>query len=314
MPPDRRRPMLSMKTKKLSLLAAAVLACAQSASAIIVFGFGNNDATITTNPGSALPWDNVGAVRNTSGGGPQGSAVYLGNRWVLTANHVVAGASQSVTFDGVTNVAIDTLTPAVQLGSADLKLVRLAAEPAGVSPLAVDTRPIGSTLGNSVLVGWGTGRAAGELVGDTVVNWDMTFSSRARRWGTNATSALAPLEYSFGGFDYSYTSIATILGASTSTTEAALTVYDSGSALFQNISGTWTLVGVAVTVEIDGSSTFATDNPFLTRPPRGDANFFVPVGEYSGEINAVIPEPASVGLGLAGAAAAVVALRRRRSA
>ncbi len=88
----------------------------------IVFFSQGNDANLTS-PGGGLPWDNV--VQMQSPTGPIGTGVYLGNRYVLTAGHVGPLASVKV---GYVDYFLDS-SPAVAIGTADMKLVRLASDP-----------------------------------------------------------------------------------------------------------------------------------------------------------------------------------------
>ncbi len=80
---------------------------------------------------------------------------------------------------------------------------------------------------------------------------------------------------------------------------ATLATLDSGSGMFQKISGTWYLNGLATSVTTTDSSTFGTDITTAPspQPPRpglvGDSNYFVRVGSYNTQIPNLIPEPSA---------------------
>jgi len=113
-------------TMKVSRLLRGVfwlfLSSFDQARAIVFFSQGN-DANLSSPAGLNLPWDNV--VQMQSPTGPIGTGVYLGNRYVLTAGHVDPLTSVKV---GFVDYLLDS-SPAVAIGTADMKLVRLASDP-----------------------------------------------------------------------------------------------------------------------------------------------------------------------------------------
>ena len=116
----------------------------------IVFFSQGNDANLIS-PGGGLPWDNV--VQMQSSTGPIGTGVYLGNRYVLTAGHVGPLTSVKV---GFVDYLLDS-SPAVAIGTADMKLVRLASDP-GLGGVRLNSNP-SADGGAAHLVGYGVGRA-----------------------------------------------------------------------------------------------------------------------------------------------------------
>ena len=94
-----------------TLLAAALLACLPSAHAIVLYN--PNVAGSTTAPENFGYWNNVVSTNGASG-------VYLGEGWVLTANHV--GTPATITIDGM----VKTVASSVQVGNADLRLIRVS--------------------------------------------------------------------------------------------------------------------------------------------------------------------------------------------
>lgn len=263
----------------------------QPASAIILFGLGNS--ANQTDPGTGAPFDSVARVFTTIGGTTRGSAVHLGNGYMLTANHVDVTTNQSFTFDGVTPYALDTgFTPTQVAAGVDMKVFKLTTTPT-VAAANVYTG-VAELTESATLVGWGRGRLVSVPLESAVVSWGGS-ETIAKRWGMNDPDSYFNATYSHNSINYNFESIVTILGTDTGVpaglgdSEAAITQYDSGSAMFQFIGGQWYLTGIAVTVETSESSTFGND---AIVPGRGDANFFARVGNHDGQILALVPEPA----------------------
>ena len=258
------------------------------ANAIVFFSQGN-DANLD-NPGVGLPWDNVVQMRNESG--PIGTGVYLGNRYVLTAGHVGPLTSVKV---GFVDYLLDS-SPAVSIGQADMKLVRLASDP-GLSGVRLNTNPSGDA-GNSYLVGYGVGRSSSSLLGSSPVTWGDS-STAIKRWGTNfVDGAIARVQVA----GYTSDLLRTQFNSNSGANEAALTIYDSGSALFRQIGSEWFLVGLGAYVQNSGYSLASTQ--FNSRD--SDDSYFIRISSYAGsvqEIGAVlVPEPSSRSLVLGGGA------------
>lgn len=258
------------------------------ANAIVFFSQGN-DANLD-NPGVGLPWDNVVQMRNESG--PIGTGVYLGNRYVLTAGHVGPLTSVKV---GFVDYLLDS-SPAVAVGQADMKLVRLASDP-GLSGVRLNTNPSGDA-GNSYLVGYGVGRSSSSLLSSSPVTWGDS-STAIKRWGTNFVD-LAIGAKQVGG--YTSDLLGTQFNSNADADEAALTIYDSGSALFRQIGSEWYLVGLGAYVQNSGYSLASTQ--FNSKD--SDDSYFIRISSYAGsvqEIGAVlVPEPSSRSLFLGGGA------------
>lgn len=286
----------------------------QDANALILWNKDNN--ANQSDPGTGVPWDSVGRVAGTdlSLTSSTGSAIYLGNGFMLTANHVTLGMDQRVTFDGVTSFSVDMTfnggTGAQQVAAGvDLKVFKLTTNPS-VSAVALDST--GGFSSNATLVGFGVGRGATSLETSPVA-WG-ALETVAKRWGTNVPRALQTVSYS----GYSYSALVSIAGNSTASpagvgdNEAAITLIDSGSAMFQFISGTWYLIGVGTTVEQQAGSnttTYARDS--VSGVNRGDANFHASVATYRTDILAIIPEPSTYGLLVMGGSITAWRIRRR---
>ena len=248
-------------------------------SAIVLFSQGN-DVNLA-NPENGLPWDNVVQMRNESG--PIGTGVYLGNRYVLTAGHVGPLTSVKV---GFVDYLLES-SPAVAIGTADMKLVRLASDP-GLSGIRLNTNPAGDG-GNSYLVGYGVGRASGSLLGSSPVVWGDS-TTAIKRWGTNLVDgAIAGVQV--GG--YTSDLLRTQFNSNAGINEAALTIYDSGSALFRQIGSEWYLVGLGAYVQNSGYSLASTQ--FNSKD--SDDSYFIRISSYSNAVNQIgavaVPEPSS---------------------
>jgi len=269
------------------------------ANAIVFFSQGN-DANLD-NPGVGLPWDNVVQMRNESG--PIGTGVYLGNRYVLTAGHVGPLTSVKV---GLVDYLIDS-SPAVAIETADMKLVRLASDP-GLSGVRLNINS-SADVGASHLVGYGVGRASSSLLGSSPVTWGDS-STAIKRWGTNFVDGTRSAE-EVGG--YTSDLLRTQFNTNVGVNEAALTIYDSGSALFRQIGSEWYLVGIGAYVQNSGYSLASTQFNSI----ESDDNYFIRISSYVTAVDVIggvsVPEPSSQSLFFIGAAFLSACLQARRS-
>jgi len=209
----------------------------------------SNDAINAVAPGNDPGWDNVARMSGAS-------AVYLGNRWMITANHV---SDAPVRFrDGrVFSIAPSSDVPLTTPGSptpnvsADLRMFRLTADPGLPSLSIADTSP--RNLSEVMMIGAGTDRAA-DLVGWSVNAQDEwtpaplvsanaqgfnLLSSSHMRWGmnqvfgqpvfsTSSNTIVFNTRYDKFGVPY----------------EAQASVGDSGGGVFQFADNAWKLIGI----------------------------------------------------------------------
>jgi len=236
-----------------------------------------------------------------SDSGPIGTGVYLGNRYVLTAGHV--GPLTSVRI-GFLDYAVDSSAPYL-VGTADMKLVRLVSDP-GLGFVRLNTNPL-SDGGYSYMVGYGVGRASGSLLNSSPVNWGDA-STSAKRWGTNLVDGTISKAQVAG---YTSELLRTQFNNNAGGSEAALTILDSGSALFRQIGSDWFLVGLGAYVQNSGYS--LANSQFNSTD--SDDNYFIRISSYAGsmqQIGAVlVPEPSSRSLFLVGGAFLVAAALAR---
>lgn len=280
-----------------------ILLTSITSQGVILFGLDN--AANQTDPGTGVSFSSVGLLSELGKASPQGSAIHLGGGYMLTANHV--GMRPYVTFDGTTFYQRDlTFTPTQVAPNVDLKVFKLTTTPTvGTANLNGGT---GELIAPATQIGWGVGRNPTVAVDSAAVSWGNT-TTIAKRWGLNTPRAASGISYD----SYTQQAIITVLGSETGSptglgdNEAATTLYDSGSGLFQFLDGSWQLIGVAVAVETSGVSNFGNDQ---INDPNGDLNYFVRVGTYQTQILSLIPEPASLSLVTFGLL--LMLIRRRR--
>jgi hypothetical protein len=213
-------------------LAAAALAFAVAllvlgASAVIIDGV---DGTANTSaPPDDPGWDHVGTRGNLT-------AIYLGDGWVLTANHV--GISDIV-LGGVAHPPV--LQSQSQVEHGDLQLFRLVTEP-GLPPLPL-TSSSPSFDSDLVMIGHGRDRGpATSWGGLSGYAWDTTFSMR---WGTNRVSSRVPFDVVTDGAGGLTRTFAADFGSGLPTLHEAMgAVGDSGGAVFVDTGVSWELAGV----------------------------------------------------------------------
>ncbi len=269
------------------------------ARAIVYYSQGNG--ANLDNPAVGLPCDNV--VQMQSPTGPIGTGVYLGNRYVLTAGHVGPLTSVKV---GFVDYLLDS-SPAVAIGRADMQLVRLALDP-GLGGVRLNSNP-SADGGAAHLVGYGVGRAPSSLLGTSPVTWGDS-STATKRWGTNFVDGAIGAAL-VGG--YTSNLLRTQFNSNAGANEAALTIYDSGSALFRQIGSDWYLVGLGAYVQNSGYSLASTQ--FNSKD--SDDSYFIRISSYAGSsvmIGGVgVPEPSSQSLLFVGVAFLSACLLARRS-
>ena len=285
------------------LALASTWVALQPAGAVILFGLDN--AANQTDPGTGVPFSGVGMLADAGLANPMGTAIYLGGGYMLTANHV--GMKPYVTFDGATYYQRDTsFTPVQVAANVDMQVFRLTTMPTVAA--ANLYRGVNEQVAPATQVGWGLGRSPTVPVDSVAVTWGDA-STLAKRWGLNTPRGLATLASGSGSYAGLYTVLGSDAGspAGLGASEAAATLDDSGSGLFQNLGGTWYLIGLTTGVDTFGTSNFGNDQG---ANPNGDLNYSVRVGSYSSAILAIIPEPSSAGLLACGL---VVVLGRRRT-
>lgn len=302
--------MTNQNLYSLSRLVAGLCLALLPLSSFGIINFGLDNSGNTTDPGTGVPWDAVARVANYDGSSvtsPEGSGVHLGFGYVLTANHVDVNNDTWVSFDGTNWLQRDTSFAAQQVApNVDMQIFKLQSTPTTASVAVYDG--IAEQIAPATLVGWGRGRNPLTPVDSTSVPWGNNATIN-KRWGNNVPRDVATLLYQTG----SYQAIRTVVGSATGTppglgdNEVAATLYDSGSGLFQFLSGRWYLIGITTAVETSGTSNFGDDVIAV----GGDENYFARVSTYHDAIDGIIPETRNFALCFALLGVALVSSQRR---
>lgn len=224
-----------------------------SASGLII----NNVAGTGSTPPANLVDPGFGRV----GRAGNGTGIYLGNGYVMTANHVNLGSSSTAfVLDGVTYARTGPVLSVFDDGNVDtdLKIFRLVDGP-DLPPVTLATSPI--QVGDDVLiVGTGLVRDGpainvqvndGPPTPDPVVKAYVWSDTRQKAWGTSEVSSLrtfTSFQRSVTGFDMDFRDLEG---------EATAAASDSGSAIFRfnALTNEWELAGVPTLVEQPLSAT-----------------------------------------------------------
>jgi hypothetical protein len=210
------------------VLALAILLVTVGVARAVIIETGDGTGN-TTAPPDDPGWDHVGTRSGTT-------VVYLGHRWVLTANHVGAG---DVVIQGQTHPAVPGSTIRFEnpdTTQADLIVFKIFVDP-GLPELKIANFTPG--LNKSLtLIGNGRDRgAATSWMGVDGYGWA---GSRAMRWGTNQVADTLVTALDTQSFTTSFTDPA---APSATADEATAADGDSGGAVFIKLSGVWYLVG-----------------------------------------------------------------------
>ena len=239
------------------IVAGIAVACLRPAIAEAVVVYAMDSSVTSRAPADDPGWNNVAHL---AGAG----AVYLGNRWVLTANHVSDGSitlSDGRSFamvPGSSRQLANTGSAAI-FGSPDLKMFRLVDDPGLPSLTINDARPgIRSTL---MMIGSGRDAAPGfqgwQLTnGTNGFDWKPTalplanatgfnlLPTSSMRWGTNEAAAGAIFA------NNNTLAFSTTFDRVAGGYEAQAAPGDSGGGVFQKVDGQWQLAGIMVSQQL----------------------------------------------------------------
>lgn len=292
-----------------------LVAICQPLEAVVVASGGPNN----TAPGRQPFFNNVGVIGSAS-------AIYLGDGWVMSANHVAGSLPASVNFGGTAyttqagsfqRLENPTHSPTLTLYT-DIVLFRLDSSPALPSvSLALSTPTVGSQV---MMIGNGRTQAATRTYWDRTVipgsandTWVETTEALSNisgfqttgtqevRWGENLVNA-EQFIIDVGQGDV--ISFSTGFDAAGLTHEAQGVSGDSGGAVFSYDGSAWSLSGMMYAV-----STYENQPGGATTAVFGVETAIADIASYRTQILNVIPEPSS---GLLAILGGVVLVRRRR--
>jgi hypothetical protein len=261
----------SLRSARAAFLEALLLAAltvwspfGDAQAVIIETGDGTGNVTA---PPDDPGWANLGTRGGTTG-------VYLGHRWVLTANHVGAGdvVFQGQTYAAVPGSAVRFENPDTSL--ADLIAFKVFGDP-GLPGLPIPNFP---PAVDDPLIAIGNGLNRGtptSFMGLGGYNWG---SGHSMRWGTNVVSEVDLLVNSTYSFASTFSDP---LDPSATAHEAAGANGDSGGAAFIKVGGNWYLAGTLFAISL------YTDQPASTSI-YDNKLFAVDLSFYRADILAVI--------------------------
>ena len=307
--PNVRRMRLS------SLLLFGLIHGWQPAGAVVVVPSGPN----ITAPFGQPYFGNVGALNGAS-------AIYLGDGWVLSADHVAGSLPGSVNFGGVSystqagtfhRLGNPASSPTLSLQT-DMVVFRLIAPP--VLP-GIDISSATPTVGSQVMMIGNGRRQAGALTywdrtentGDGNDTWVETTEALSNisgfqttgthevSWGENVVDANRfTVDIGLGDV----ISFSTRFDAAGLAQEAQAVSGDSGGAVFSYNGSSWELSGMIYAVSTYETQPGGTDTAvFGTQTAIADLSY------YRAEIFSIVPEPSAALLGMFGG---LVLIRRRR--
>ena len=272
-----------------------ILALMSTAHAVAITNDSNSVNLVA--PANDPGWNNVAQMSGAT-------AVYLGNDWMITANHVSDGP---VTFSNgeVINVVPNSdigfsNPPSTGLGgSPDLRMFQLATNPGLPSLQISSTTP---TAGTTVtMIGAGVNHAP------NLIGWDISpttsttpnvwtqvalpyaqvtgfalSSGSQMRWGMNQVQAGGDVAVSPNGSTTVISAAFTTLFSSHSFPYAAQAVSgDSGGGVFQQVNGPWQLAGI-----------MDAQQPLTGQPGGtvvyGEQTYAIDLSVYASQISAVL--------------------------
>jgi hypothetical protein len=235
------------------LCAAALLAATPEAAAVVISP--TFQAPNIQQPANDPGWLNVGRVDG-------GSAVYLGNRWVITANHVDEGdlrLSDGRVLAEAPGSSI-RLTNTGTSAAPDLRMFRLQDDPGLPAMNLASVAPVSGS--QVMMIGAGVNRAP-ELLGwrssggqwtelplpEANIAGYRVGSGNTMRWGLNTISANSSASPVPGTLVFQTTFDKyglTFLSQAETTFEAQATTGDSGGGVFYESDSGWQLAGLMI--------------------------------------------------------------------
>lgn len=281
--------------KCFAAILASFLLISTGAQAMIVYGVSNDEAKLVYDGTENAAQHSVVNVASAS-------AVYLGNGWFLTANHVGVTKGANIVQNGTSaGVSYVYSSFSAENGNVDIKLfysedvAKLKSlEAVSVSQSICDSirgaGKIGSfpVSGSEILfVTGGKGRADDtDLTAKTVSASSSTYAIRSQLNDVDAVLSAA---------DYGYNYFLTLSTAEVG--EVAITYGDSGGGMFYESDGKFYLVGTPVGITNPGGNVDTV--VFGTNSSDSSYAFSLNLSTYADSINAIIstnpliPEPSA---------------------
>ncbi len=205
------------------------------------------------------------------------TVVYLGNRWVLAADHTPVGP---VDFGGTVYPEIPGSKVVVKnanMTDSELALIRLIDDP-GVPAATITTTP---PQLNAQITLLGNGKNRGASTSWMGVDGFEGGSGRTLRWGTNR---IADTSETIFDTDVFYAEFTEPGGSGDTADEAQSADGDSGGPVFRKIGGDWELVGTLL-----GAGTFGgqPSNTYL----YGNVTYVSDLTTYRSSILAIVEQP-----------------------
>ena len=312
-----------MNVRKSVLASIGLLLLPAASQALIVYDANSNSndynisvpASPTIYDPTAALWNDVVQIRS-SNGTPNASGVYLGNGFILTANHVdgtryfIEGTEYSVdtSFNGTGSKQV-TNTSGQGL---DLKLVKITSPPSldGIQMMNSSQSALSSS---SLYIGWGVGNGTPQTTDPANQGWLWGDSSTVnKRWGRNITLGS---NYYFADNPGTYLETQfnrTVFGsgAAYNNDVFSLSLGDSGGGLFEYLNNQWMLAGIGTDVSTLWSSYYDRNTGLIGDQP--DASYFVSMPAYSQDVLNAIPEPSVLMLSLVAGVGLLPSLVLRR--
>jgi hypothetical protein len=273
---------------------ALIGAVAPSAEAVMIAS-GDGSGNITAPPGNPAAWADMAYFEN-------GSSVYLGNRWMITANHVDTSTIGNTSVQFTDGRSFNTVVGSgIQLSNkgvfADLKMFRLTADP-GLPALPVATAE--PSVGSKVtMIGAGENRFSNEfgfsidaslnliqtpLISASLRGFVLDSSSFFMRWGTSTVQGLNSVSQNPTTLTFN-----TQFHSTGNPFEGQAVPGDSGGGTFQFVNGSWQLAGIIVD---RGFSTSANNNNNVVI--FGDTSISADLFEYRTQIESILNNPSDV--------------------
>jgi hypothetical protein len=269
-------------------LMLATLLATSSAATVIRAGSGN--------AGPPPPGDDPGWANVSGRIGAVGTAVYLGDQWVLTAAHVGGG---TVELGGGVQYYMDPGSwqplhdPNDPSKLADLGLFRLTAPP-GLPNLAI-SQSAPADGARVVGIGYGRDQASSETWWNS--DWEKETGSEAyrgfelpssfiKRWGENYIDPNGQVAFSLGG--YTTHALQMTFDQSGSPNEMQAVPGDSGGGLFYKNGSDWELAGIWI-----ARTTYSQGDPKQPDATAvyGNLSYAADLSRYRSQIMAIVPEP-----------------------